>query len=116
MGLEDVKKENLMQFIGTEQYWNVMGFRVTDGVKFLMDNGASWLITDIISYQYDKKIGSRSFQVWKLKVKDNKGVLEMREDSDLPVVVRQEYGYTDFPLDEIEIWVVDGVVLLPSEY
>ena len=116
MGLESISKGNLMQFIGTEHYWSVMGHNVTDGIKFLMENGASWLVTDIIGWQCDSKVKGKSFQIWRLEVKDNKGVLTMREDSNMPVVIRKEYSYTDFPLDEIEIWVVDGIMLLPSEY
>jgi hypothetical protein len=31
-------------------------------------------------------------------------------------VFRNEYWVTDFPLHEIDIWVVGDVILLPSEY
>ena len=40
----------------------------------------------------------------------------MQEDSDQPVLVRQEIEYSDFPLDKIELWLIDGVLLLKSEY
>ena len=66
------------------------------------------------------------FQVWELKVDLNKrsAVLTMKEDSDAPELVRQEFGYTNFPLDEIKFYIelgcIDGynpvyVLMLPSE-
>ena len=40
----------------------------------------------------------------------------MRADTDEPVIVRQEIPFTDFPLPEFSFWVVDGTMLLKSEY
>jgi hypothetical protein len=31
-------------------------------------------------------------------------------------IVGQEIPYSDFPIDSIELWIIDGVALLPSEY
>ena len=37
---------------------------------------------------------------------------------DLPgrKIIEQEIGYTDFPLDDIKLYVCDGVLMLPGEY
>ena len=43
-------------------------------------------------------------------------MIEMRADTDEPVIVRQEIPFTDFPLPEFSFWVVDGTMLLKSEY
>ena len=112
---DKVKLQNgLNQCIGTSQYllhW-ARQLKFTDGIKFLADNaGAYWLIDAIASYQRKEP-----FQLWQLKVKDSKAVLTMKEDSGEPTLVKQEITYTDFPLDEITLYLIDGILLLTSEY
>jgi hypothetical protein len=113
--LDAVKLQNrLSQCIGTTQYflhWTKT-LKFTDGVKFLADNaGAYWLIDAIASYGRKEP-----FQLWELKVNDSKAVLTMKEDTGEPVLVKQEITYTDFPLDEITLYLIDGILLLTSEY
>lgn len=108
---------DLQQFIGTEQYhqhW-MRQLVFTDGVKYVADaGGAFWLIDVIASYQRKRK---EPFQIWELKVKSDKScVVTMREDTGQPTKVRQEIPYTDFPLESIKFYLIDGVLLLPSEY
>ena len=106
---------DLNQFIGTENYyrhWTRCGV-FTDGVQYLAEQaGAYWLIDAVFSYRRRE-----SFQVWTLrKNDDNSAVLTMQEDSGEPAKVRQEIPYTDFPLDSIKLYLIDSVLLLPSEY
>jgi len=113
--LDAIKLQNgLNQCIGTTQYfihWTRI-LKYTDGIKFLADNaGAYWLIDAIASYQRKEP-----FQLWELKVKDSKAVLTMKEDTNEPILVEQEISYTDFPLKEITLYLIDGVLLLTSEY
>ena len=60
------------------------------------------------------------FQVWRLEVKDNQAVLTMKQDSGRPIEVEQKIPYTNFPLDEMDMWLIDDgtnvVLILPSEY
>lgn len=108
---------SLANFTGTMQYFrHWMKFNYTDGVKFLAETGnCFWLLDAIGSYQY--KVKNIPFQVWTLKVSEDKtAVLEMREDSNTPVIIKQEIPYTDFPLKEITLFYIDGVLLLTSEY
>jgi hypothetical protein len=73
---------------------------------------AYWLIDAIASYRRKEP-----FQVWSLEVAEDKtAVLQMKEDSDKPSLVRQEIPFTDFPLRKIEFFLIDGVLILPSEY
>jgi hypothetical protein len=55
-----------------------------------------------------------------LQVENGSAVLTARKDSGLPALVTQEIEYTDFPLDEIEIWAGDNgegyTLYLPSEH
>ena len=105
----------LNQFRGTEHYYQhwtkILVF--TDGIHYLAEKaGAYWLIDAIASYRRKEP-----FQVWMLKVKEDKSaVLTMQEDTGQPVKVRQVIPFTDFPLDEIKLWLIDGVLILPSEY
>jgi len=40
----------------------------------------------------------------------------MKLDSDEPIKISQEIEFSDFPLDEFEFYLMDGVILLKSEY
>ena len=104
----------LAQCYGTSGYFKnrILDFNYTDGVKYLWEScDAYWLLIAISSYHRKEP-----FQVWQLKVNDSKAVLTMKEDTNEPELVRQEIPYTDFPLDEITLYLIDGVLILTSEY
>ena len=111
----DLRKELLM-FTGTENYYkHPYGIYYTDGVRYLAEKARSyWLIDAIASWQ--REVGSCSFQIWELRVKDGRGLLTMKEDTNEPVKVSQVIHYTDFPLQYIKLYLVDRVLMLPSEY
>ncbi len=105
---------DLNQFTGTENYYrHWMGCVFTDGVQYLAEQaGAYWLIDAVFSYRRREP-----FQVWTLKKNDdNSAVLTMQEDSGEPAKVRQTIPFTDFPLERIKLYLIDGVLLLTSEY
>ena len=108
-------ESDLAQFIGTVNYYrHWLGGLYTDGVQYLAEQaGAYWLIDAIFSHRRRE-----SFQVWTLKknADDNGAVLTMQEDSGERAKVRQKIPYTDFPLDQISLYLIDGVLLLTSEY
>ncbi len=109
---------DLDQFTGTEHYYRHWAgkLKLTDGTHFLEMHGAGWLVDAVASYQGEDQ-AAVPFQLWKLEVSpDKKAALTMREDSGQPVLIEQKLRYTDFPLDELALYVIDGVLLLPSEY
>ena len=108
--------EKLEQFTGTEHYYrHWLGFKYTDGIKYLADEAkCHWLLDAIGSYQPKHK--NIPFQLWILKVDKKKGILTMQEDSGKKFLVTQKIKYTDFPLDKIELYLIEGVLLLTSEY
>jgi hypothetical protein len=112
--LEKIKR-GLAQCIGTEKYWKnaALCFQYTDGVHFMWEScDAYWLLTAISSHRRKE-----SFQVWELqKFDDNTAILTMKEDSDCPNLVEQKIPYTDFPLNKIKFFLIDGILLLTSEY
>ena len=117
MEAKNLAQSDLDQFIGTENYYkHWLGLHYTDGVQYLAEKGgAYWLIDAIASHQRGVALKCQ-FQIWELKVSERKGVLTMKEDSNEPVRKRQEIPYTDFPLETIKLFLVDGVLMLPSEY
>jgi len=120
---------NLAHFTGTEHYYRhpLHGkFLHTDGVHYLAEHaGAYWLLDLIASYQPDllKRLDTRlrEMQFWHLQVHPNKSATVIcRADADVPPAVCQHIEYTDFPLPEIDIWVVADqmgmIAMLKSEY
>lgn len=93
------------------------GFPVaTDGVIALAEAaGCFWLLDIIGSYQTDKRLDT-SFQVWKLEVNLGDCSAIVRGFNDTELIITQEIHFTDFPLDEVKLYLMDGVILLPSEY
>lgn len=112
---KELLKKELAGFTGTEAYHRCwLGFVFTDGVKFLAEKGRCYWLLDVIG-SYQNKLEDSTFQIWELKVDKGEGVVTMREDSNLPVRITQQIKYTDFCLDHIKLYFIDGVLLLPSE-
>ena len=88
---------------------------ITDGVLALAEaTGCFWFIDIIGIYQGNKKLDPH-FQVWELKVlSDARAIVRGYNDKNL--VIQQEIPYTNFPLDELKLYLIDKVILLPAEY
>ena len=122
MKTKDEILNTIPNFIGTENYfkWSMLfpQFVLTDGVKFIADEcGAYWLMDAIASHK--RKYEGEGFAVATLRRNANGFTLRI-EDGDDNALERQTIEYSDFPLDEITLYVVDSgdfwVILLPSEY
>jgi hypothetical protein len=74
------------------------------------------LFDAILSYQEYNRVKDHSFQVWKLQKQEDNTWLLQCEDRNHEIIIVQKIEFSDFPLNEINIWVVDGVAMLPSEY
>jgi hypothetical protein len=129
--LTDKNKGDLAMFIGTERWYlhGLKRFTYTDGVKFLAENTQShWLLDLIASYQHEKKFRNEAYQVWELHLHEqNKQQATVTcTDGNDNQLVTQILEYTDFPLDEIKLylvgeqWMIEHgqypVLMLPSEY
>jgi hypothetical protein len=115
--------DRFSHFIGTQNYYVHFsrGFVFTDGVKAVADQyQAYWLIDVIASHQTNKKIRTKYFQIWTIFSTGDKAFIEMRPDSDQPVLVKQHIPFTDFPEGMMTMYYIDDgsnkVLLLPSEY
>ena len=114
-------KSNLSEFIGTFQYHThrigKLCINLTDGCDYVRKEAeAFWLFDAIISHQITGMINKHPFQVWRLKQQPDETWKLSCEDGDKNVLVVQNIEYSNFPIPEITIWLVDGVALLPSEY
>jgi hypothetical protein len=118
----DLTKEALRKFTGSEKFYHgYPGFRHTEGVEYVIEHGgAHWLIAAIASAQTLDAVKAEWMQIWKLTVGADRKALLVAEDGDGKELYRQEFSFTDFPLNEISIWVQRGedapYAMLPSEY
>ena len=106
---------------GTSHYYKIWDFDnapvITDGVLGVMNIGECvWFLDIIASYQLEERIRNIVLQVWKLKVnlKECSAVVYLYDDDKF--VLSQAIPYTSFILPEMEMWLTDGVILMPSEY
>jgi len=122
-------RETLAQFIGTQHYFrHGFGLVLTDGVAFLARNGTGWLLDIITSARLVPGVHAEPFEAWRLTVDRQTstalvictdGGKDGRAEREL---YRQEIEFTDFPLDDIALYVIHDealrakVVLLSSEY
>ena len=111
----------LAQFTGTENWYrHAINRKVlfTDGAKYVADQaGAYWLLDEIAIIQpYNKSVAAESFQVWKLKVNDDRSAQLTCEDGNHNVVYTKRIEFTDFPPEGITLWCTDNTILLPTEY
>ena len=77
--------------------------------------GAYWLIDLIASHQINRKVAAEEFQVWTLNVQANQG-LARATDGNNKLITSQQIDYTDFPLDEVKLYLDHGTLMLPGEY
>lgn len=120
MPAHTLKADDLEQFTGSENWYRhgiVRSITFTDGAKYVADEGgAYWLLDEIaLAQKFSSAVRAEPFQVWKLSVKESRGVLTC-DDGDGDIVYTKPIPFTDFPLPEITFYFTDKVILLPSEY
>lgn len=108
-------------FVGTFAYHihqtGDLKLLLTDGCDFIKREAeAFWLFDSILAHQIDNTVRGLYHQVWRLKKQPEDGWQLTCEDGNGNLFVEQKIQFSDFPLQEITIWVIDGIALLPSEY
>ena len=58
----------------------------------------------------------QEFGTWKLEVNEDKSAILVCEDGNDHELYREKIEWIDFPLNKIELWFVNGVLILPSEH
>ena len=122
-------QSGLAQFYGSQSFFRhglCRSLIYTEGVQWLAENAeAHWLLDAIASWQSKCRRDPmlRDMQFWTLK-KVEKGWELLCERDAGDVAFKQKIPRTDFPLDEIKLWVEVGgdpegnrrwVLMLPSE-
>jgi hypothetical protein len=92
---------------------------ISGACKFLLDNcDSSFLFDEIIKAQDLKILQGVKFQVFELRKlkKDLSWILSCQQISDKKLLISKAISFSNFPIEEITIWLIDKVALLPSEY
>lgn len=115
-----LQQSDLDQFTGSENWYRhpMTGMSYTDGVKYMAEvAGAYWLVDDIlIAQRFERKLAGQEFLVWKLtKNKTGRGAKLVAEDGNDNKLYAEKIDFTDFPLDEITLFLENRVLYLPSE-
>ncbi len=126
MKTQDQIKSDLRQFIGSITYTkfsplfpNVV---LTDGTKYLAEECGAYWFMDVIASHIPSIPKDETFTVAQLTVNPmNKAFFTLADDSPATkFYANQSISYTDFPLDEVKLYVIrevdEWVILLPSEY
>ena len=89
----------------------------TEGVQYVAEHGgAYWLIDEIVINQANPAVAAEDFQVWRLAVAADKTATLRCGDGNDRMVFTKHLDFTDFPLDEICLYLIHNTILLPSEY
>jgi len=120
----DLELKALNQFYGTQQYYRYMGVLLTDGIRYIMENGYSWFVTDAIAVivahpKIRRHLQKEDFLTIKLKLnKDKDGYTTadmIMEDGNHNRLYRQHYDITDAKR-ELKLFYTGNVLMLSSEY
>jgi hypothetical protein len=117
-----ITQEELLQFYGTEQHYKhfLNQFVYTDGVQYLAKKAKAYWLLDAIASHQPKLLQDptlKAFQLWRLVVDTEQKTAQLICERDLnDVVLTQDIDYTNFPLSEVKLYLVNKVLLLPSEY
>jgi len=120
---EEELRSGLRQFTqidGWYHHW-LNRFVYSDGVKWLSDQGdCRWLLTDIAFYQLRIKSDYpqfEPFQIWHFKsVSANHVALKCLDGNSQTPFIQDEVEVLQCAFTEITLWLVNGMLLLPSEY
>ena len=111
----DLELKQLGQYYCSEQYYNVFGVKITDGIKYIMDNGYSWFVTDSIAViKGVPKVKAEPFLVVRLKRVGESEADLIIDDGNDNVLYTQHYGFTDAKKD-LKLYYENDVLCLASE-
>lgn len=116
---------DLTPFTGTEAYyrWSVLFPKIvlTDGTKYLADEAGAFWLMDCIGSHLPSVPKTESYAIATLeKTKKNWKFALLDDIPPTKVYAKQTIGFSDFPLDEIKLYVIRQddlwVIMLCSEY
>jgi len=108
-------KSGLAHFTGTEQWWkhNITAMTYTDGVRYFAQNAGAYWFLDIVGTEVMPQ--GHEFAAVKLVSKDGKATIVV-EDGNGNTSWEKKIDFTDCPEGVWSFYLIDAVLLLPSEY
>jgi hypothetical protein len=118
--LKTFTASDLSNFWGSENwYYNPLfgkGTTYTDGVKFISDRGCGWMVTDILAVvKLEPKVKREEFVSIKFRKNADGSAVITYDDGNGNIKYRQEYEATDCPVDEINFYFENSVLMLVGE-
>lgn len=105
----------LAQFYGTEGYTRGhMNVLMTDGVNYLTQYGASWLVTDA-TVIVKQKLAQHEFVMIEALVDENNTARVIYSDGNDNILHKQIYEYTDLSCN-VKMYYTNNVMMLAGEY
>lgn len=112
--------EKLLDFYGIENHYRhgLTGKLYTDGIVALAKEWECyWLLDKIFSLQLEKAIRDVDFQVWYLsRIEETNSFKLILDDGNSVIKYEEVIDFSDFKDDDLKLYYIDGVLLLPSEY
>jgi len=124
---QDKKLSILDSFIGTQNYYDMgvlfRGIKITDGVRYVSENGYSYLVTDILSIltacrKIRRYLATDYFlSIVFIAYPNRKGEI-IFSDGNGNTVFKKTYRYTDAEVDKIKFFYDERVkiLMLASEW
>lgn len=109
----------LKEYTCTENYYRHPLSRLlyTDGVCAMAETfQAYWLIDLVFSHQLTASVKKEGFQKWLLQRLTGNRFVAVADDGNGKEIARQVIPFSDFAADQCTLYLIDGVLLLPSEY
>lgn len=119
-------QSDLANFTGSTTWWRLpTGVLLTDGAKFVAENGCAWVIDLIESHQLTAKVKAEEMQFWTIRKHDDNSATATctdggKDGGEPKALTSQKILYTDMPVKELKLYRIDDgehrIILLPSEY
>jgi len=108
-------RSNLRMFTGCEQPFKhaISKMLYTDGVQYFAKNAGAYWFLDIVGTEVLPQ--GHEFAVVKLVSKDSKGTVVVEDGKD-NFIWQKAIDYTDAPVGVWSFYLINGMLLLPSEY
>lgn len=109
----------LSTFTGSTKRWKDQtpfgAIVLSEGCKFLRERDESKWLFDLMQSQ-QIKLENEEFLEWVIERVSGSEFKVTCTDGDERTFANEKIRYSDLPLDELKVWLVEGVYILPSEY
>ena len=113
---DDLELKYLDGYTGSEGYHKIQlypNINLTDGIGYVMNNGYSWFITDMLAVISILK--EEEFLSIKLKINKDKTATAEITDGNEKVLYTQGYEWTDAKIN-LNLFFTNNVMMLSQEY